>query len=62
VFNNVTEAGAGFDTDTNRATFVLATGQILPLPLMTKDELAHEIFNLVCRQRSATSVSVAGEV
>ncbi|QUV98996.1 bifunctional phosphopantothenoylcysteine decarboxylase/phosphopantothenate--cysteine ligase CoaBC [Chloracidobacterium sp. MS 40/45] len=46
VFNDVTEAGAGFDTDTNRATFVLATGETRALPLMTKDELAHEILNL----------------
>ncbi|MGQ9897815.1 MAG: bifunctional phosphopantothenoylcysteine decarboxylase/phosphopantothenate--cysteine ligase CoaBC [Acidobacteriota bacterium] len=51
VINDVTEAGAGFDTDTNRVTFVLATGEIQSLPLMTKDEVAHEILNLSCRQR-----------
>ncbi len=51
VFNDVTEAGAGFDTDTNRATFVLASGETRTLPLMTKEALAHEILNLVRQQR-----------
>ncbi len=51
VFNDVTEAGAGFDTDTNRATFILSTGEIRALPLMTKDELAHEILNLARHPR-----------
>lgn len=51
VFNDVTESGAGFDTDTNRATFVLSTGETRTLPLMTKDELAHEILNVARQQR-----------
>ena len=51
VFNDVTEAGAGFDTDTNRATFILASGETRTLPLMTKEELAHEILNLAHHQR-----------
>lgn len=51
VFNDVTEAGAGFDTDTNRATFVLASGETRTLPLMTKEALAHEILNLARQQR-----------
>ncbi|WP_058867474.1 bifunctional phosphopantothenoylcysteine decarboxylase/phosphopantothenate--cysteine ligase CoaBC [Chloracidobacterium thermophilum] len=51
VFNDVTESGAGFDTDTNRATFVLSTGETRTLPLMTKDELAHEILNVAHQQR-----------
>ncbi len=55
VFNDVTEAGAGFDTDTNRATFILASGETRTLPLMTKDELAHEILNLARRPRPAAA-------
>ncbi len=53
VFNDVTEAGAGFDTDTNRATFILATGETRSLPLMTKEELAHEILNMARHHRVA---------
>ncbi|MCS7080285.1 MAG: bifunctional phosphopantothenoylcysteine decarboxylase/phosphopantothenate--cysteine ligase CoaBC [Chloracidobacterium sp.] len=47
VFNNVTETGAGFDTDTNRATLIAADGSIEPLPLMTKEALAHKILDAV---------------
>ncbi len=60
VFNDITEAGAGFDTDTNRATFVLASGETRSLPLMTKDELAHEILNLARRPQPAAPPPDAG--
>ena len=45
VANNVSEAGAGFDVDTNVATILDRNGTILSLPLMSKDELAEQIFD-----------------
>lgn len=62
VFNNVTEAGAGFDTDTNRATFILPTGEVHTLPLMTKDELAHEILTLARDRQLVTHTQAQGAV
>ncbi len=45
VANNVRDAGAGFDVDTNVATILDRTGSVRSLPLMSKDELAEEIFD-----------------
>lgn len=45
VANNVTEAGSGFDGDTNIATIVDCHGFTRSLPLMTKDELADQILD-----------------
>jgi phosphopantothenoylcysteine decarboxylase/phosphopantothenate--cysteine ligase len=45
VANNVTEAGGGFDVDTNIATILDRSGACRALPLMSKDELADEIFD-----------------
>jgi phosphopantothenoylcysteine decarboxylase/phosphopantothenate--cysteine ligase len=45
VANNVTEAGGGFDVDTNVATILDRGGARRALPLMSKDELADEIFD-----------------
>ncbi len=45
VANNVTEEGAGFDVDTNIATIVDRSGAVRSLPLMSKDELAEQIFD-----------------
>jgi phosphopantothenoylcysteine decarboxylase/phosphopantothenate--cysteine ligase len=45
VANNVTEAGSGFDGDTNIATLLDHTGGSLSLPLMSKDELADRIYD-----------------
>ena len=45
VANNVSEAGAGFDVDTNVATILDRNGTIRSLPLMSKDELAEQIFD-----------------
>jgi phosphopantothenoylcysteine decarboxylase/phosphopantothenate--cysteine ligase len=44
VANDVTEAGGGFDVDTNVAT-ILDRGGARALPLMSKDELAEQIFD-----------------
>jgi phosphopantothenoylcysteine decarboxylase / phosphopantothenate---cysteine ligase len=45
VANNVTEAGAGFDVDTNIATILDRSGVVRSLPLMSKDELAEQILD-----------------
>jgi phosphopantothenoylcysteine decarboxylase / phosphopantothenate---cysteine ligase len=47
VANDVTEPGAGFGTDTNRATLLDRTGRCDALPLMAKRELAHRILDAV---------------
>lgn len=44
VANDVTAAGAGFGTDTNRVTFVFADHEE-ELPLLTKVEVAHRILD-----------------
>jgi phosphopantothenoylcysteine decarboxylase/phosphopantothenate--cysteine ligase len=48
VANDVTEAGAGFDVDTNKVTLVSATG-VQPLPLMPKRDVAAAILDRVER-------------
>jgi phosphopantothenoylcysteine decarboxylase/phosphopantothenate--cysteine ligase len=45
VANNVTEAGSGFDGDTNIATILDCYGTTRSLPLMTKEELADQILD-----------------
>ena len=45
VANNVAETGSGFDGDTNIATIVDRTGATRALPMMSKDELADQIYD-----------------
>ena len=45
VANNVSEAGAGFDVETNVATILDRAGTVRSLPLMSKDELAEQILD-----------------
>lgn len=40
VANDVSEAGSGFGTDTNRVSFVFPTGEIKKFPLMSKRKVA----------------------
>ena len=47
VANNVTEPGAGFGAETNRATLLDRAGRCDALPLMSKLELAHRILDAV---------------
>jgi phosphopantothenoylcysteine decarboxylase/phosphopantothenate--cysteine ligase len=47
--NDVTAADAGFAADTNRVTLLAADGSVEPLPLMSKDDVAHEIWDRVVR-------------
>ncbi len=52
VANDVTEPGAGFGTDTNRATLLDRAGRCESLPLMSKLDLAHRILDVVLELRT----------
>jgi phosphopantothenoylcysteine decarboxylase/phosphopantothenate--cysteine ligase len=43
----VTQEGAGFDTDTNIVTVYLRDGREIPLPKMSKLDLANRILDQV---------------
>ncbi len=47
VANDVTQEGAGFDGDTNIVTLFLRDGQEIPLPKLTKFEVANHILDHV---------------
>lgn len=47
VANDVTQADAGFDVDTNRVIFLTPEAAPLPLPLLSKHELGHRIVEWV---------------
>jgi phosphopantothenoylcysteine decarboxylase/phosphopantothenate--cysteine ligase len=49
VANDVTAEGAGFDVDTNVVTLLFRDGRDLPLPRLTKREVAHRILDEVVR-------------
>lgn len=51
VANDITKAGAGFNTDTNIATILTYDGSEIELPLMSKRELADRILDEVIRLR-----------
>jgi phosphopantothenoylcysteine decarboxylase/phosphopantothenate--cysteine ligase len=53
VANDVTAEGAGFDVDTNIVTIFSRDARDLPLPLMTKAEVAQRILDEVLRLRGA---------
>jgi len=52
VANDVTAEGAGFDHDTNIVTLLARDGRDLPLPRMSKTEVAQRILDEVVRLRS----------
>jgi phosphopantothenoylcysteine decarboxylase/phosphopantothenate--cysteine ligase len=47
VANDVTQEGAGFDTDTNIVTMYVRDGREIPLPKMSKFEVANQILDRV---------------
>jgi len=53
VANDVTAEGAGFDVDTNIVTIFSRDGRDLPLPRLTKVEVAQRILDEVLRVRGA---------
>lgn len=50
VYNDVTEQGSGFGTDTNRVVVINAEGETEPWPLMSKSEVAAGILDLIVSQ------------
>lgn len=52
VANDVTAEGAGFDVDTNVVTLFAADGRDLPLPRMSKADVAQRILDEILRLRS----------
>ncbi len=52
VANDVTQPDAGFGVDTNRCIFLAKDGTIEPLPLMTKLEVAHRLWDKVKELRA----------
>lgn len=52
VLNNPTEDGAGFNTETNRVTFIRADGTVERLPLMTKFDVALRLLDRLSSLRS----------
>lgn len=47
--NDVSAADAGFGVDTNRVTLLSADGGVEALPLLSKDDVAHRIWDRVCQ-------------
>ena len=51
VANDITKAGAGFNTETNIATILTAAGDQIDLPLMPKSEMADKILDQIVKLR-----------
>jgi phosphopantothenoylcysteine decarboxylase/phosphopantothenate--cysteine ligase len=47
VVNDVSMPGSGFGTDTNQVTFIQSDGQIVPLPILSKEEVADRVIDEV---------------
>jgi phosphopantothenoylcysteine decarboxylase/phosphopantothenate--cysteine ligase len=43
VANDVTSPGSGFGVDTNQVILLFASGQTIPLPLLSKSEVAEKV-------------------
>jgi phosphopantothenoylcysteine decarboxylase / phosphopantothenate---cysteine ligase len=54
VANDVTQTGAGFDTDTNVVTLYLRDNREIPLPKMTKLQVADKILDQALELRPQT--------
>jgi phosphopantothenoylcysteine decarboxylase/phosphopantothenate--cysteine ligase len=53
IYNDVTEPGSGFGTDTNRVVVIDSNGDTDSWPLMSKDEVAAGILDLIVSQASS---------
>lgn len=51
VANNLKEQGAGFGTDTNVVT-LLSAGECIPLPVMSKEDVAQRLFDYILAHRA----------
>ena len=48
VLNSLSDAGAGFNTDTNRVTLIAPEGEPQALPLMAKSAVADTLIRHLC--------------
>jgi phosphopantothenoylcysteine decarboxylase/phosphopantothenate--cysteine ligase len=62
VANDVTAEGAGFDHDTNVVTIFTRDGRQMPLPRMSKRQVADKVFDRALELRGAHAVATAPEV
>jgi phosphopantothenoylcysteine decarboxylase/phosphopantothenate--cysteine ligase len=61
VANDVSAEGAGFEWDTNIVTLFSRDGCDLPLPKLTKQEVAHRILDEVIRLRAGARATLAAQ-
>jgi len=47
VANDISTPGSGFGADNNQVTFIQSDGQIVPLPMLTKEEVADRVIDEV---------------
>jgi phosphopantothenoylcysteine decarboxylase/phosphopantothenate--cysteine ligase len=59
VANDVTQEGAGFDTDTNVVTLLARDGREIPLPRMSKFDVANRVLDEVLRLRQGAPMAPA---
>jgi phosphopantothenoylcysteine decarboxylase/phosphopantothenate--cysteine ligase len=52
VANDITQAGAGFNTDTNIATILVKDGQEIKIPLTSKADMANQILDEIVKLRT----------
>ena len=57
VANDVTQAGAGFDVDTNIVTLIYADGRQVALEKMSKADVARRVLDAVAELRKSVSVA-----
>ena len=55
VANDVTQEGAGFAGDTNIVTLIEQSGRKEALPLMSKDEVAHAVYDRLLALKNGTA-------
>jgi phosphopantothenoylcysteine decarboxylase/phosphopantothenate--cysteine ligase len=51
VANDITQAGAGFDVDTNIVRLLFRDGTLEELPQLSKDEVAHRLLDRIAARR-----------
>ena len=62
VANDVTQEGAGFAHDTNIVTLIDRSERMETLPLMSKDEVAHTVYDRLLTLRKGNGQSGKGEM
>jgi len=62
VANDVTQEGAGFAHDTNLVTLIDRSERMETLPLMSKDEVAHTVYDRLLTLRKGNGQSGKGEM